>query len=291
MATYLNENPELFKTNKFTHVYYFTINRAKNQTRMKSDEVSYERHHINPKSLGGSNFHENLVLLTMKEHFFLHWYLPKMCISNVHKKKMLYCLNLMIHKIELKDLKLCAKRYEEAKLELQLYRVGVPRSPETVAKMSAKLKGKKQTPEAIKARMDGRLRNPTVYTEEIRKTFSEAAIKRGGISEKCRQASIDVRKGRPTSDATKQKLRAAAKTKKKQDRSTYNPANYFVTLPSGETVTVPDLIPFCEEHNLKRYNFRGAAESGNPHKGYLIKRDPLTPPDQTKNPCRKNLNQ
>lgn len=37
----------------------------------------YERHHILPKSLGGSNSPENLVYLTGRQHFLAHWLLFK----------------------------------------------------------------------------------------------------------------------------------------------------------------------------------------------------------------------
>lgn len=35
----------------------------------------FERHHMHPKSLGGSDESENLVLLTAREHFIAHWLL------------------------------------------------------------------------------------------------------------------------------------------------------------------------------------------------------------------------
>ena len=37
-----------------------------------------EEHHILPRSLGGSNFHSNLVFLSAKEHFICHLLLTKM---------------------------------------------------------------------------------------------------------------------------------------------------------------------------------------------------------------------
>jgi 5-methylcytosine-specific restriction endonuclease McrA len=36
-----------------------------------------EKHHIVPKSLGGSNNKENIVSLTAREHFLAHWLLFK----------------------------------------------------------------------------------------------------------------------------------------------------------------------------------------------------------------------
>jgi len=40
-----------------------------------------ERHHIIPKSLGGNNDHENLVVLWYREHYIAHRLLVKM----IHK--------------------------------------------------------------------------------------------------------------------------------------------------------------------------------------------------------------
>lgn len=38
----------------------------------------YEKHHIIPKSLGGTNQKHNLAMLTAREHFICHWLLTKM---------------------------------------------------------------------------------------------------------------------------------------------------------------------------------------------------------------------
>lgn len=57
----------------------------------------FERHHIVPKSLGGSNKKENIVKLTYREHYIAHLllckiYKPK---GGVEYKKMLFALNRM----------------------------------------------------------------------------------------------------------------------------------------------------------------------------------------------------
>lgn len=54
------------------------IARAKSEDRCKiKGGVYYERHHIIPKCLGGNNTKENLVLLTGREHFLVHWLLAE----------------------------------------------------------------------------------------------------------------------------------------------------------------------------------------------------------------------
>lgn len=53
-----------------------------------------ERHHIVPRSLGGSNDKQNLVDLTAREHFICHWLLTKMYTGEA-RSKMIYALNGM----------------------------------------------------------------------------------------------------------------------------------------------------------------------------------------------------
>lgn len=52
-------------------VYDQLIFRARSQVRSKNDGY-YEEHHILPRSMGGNNKKENLVLLTAREHFVAH---------------------------------------------------------------------------------------------------------------------------------------------------------------------------------------------------------------------------
>ncbi len=58
--------------NKYYHIYRKIINRAKSLKRTKTDKVYYEKHHIIPSSLGGSDKSHNLILLTAREHFVVH---------------------------------------------------------------------------------------------------------------------------------------------------------------------------------------------------------------------------
>lgn len=53
-----------------------------------------ERHHILPRSLGGSNDPQNLVRLTYREHFLVHWLLTKTTAGKT-RERMLYALYRM----------------------------------------------------------------------------------------------------------------------------------------------------------------------------------------------------
>ena len=81
----------IFIENKYTTIYYTIVNRAK----LRNLEGYCEKHHIIPKSLGGSNAKDNLVKLTAKEHFICHLLLTRMTIS-VSKSKMVQALCMMM---------------------------------------------------------------------------------------------------------------------------------------------------------------------------------------------------
>jgi hypothetical protein len=66
----------IFINNKYTRCYNSIISTA--QLRVLSKDIYAERHHIIPKSLGGSNLKNNLVKLTAREHFICHLLLTKM---------------------------------------------------------------------------------------------------------------------------------------------------------------------------------------------------------------------
>lgn len=83
-----------FLENKYSRWYDFIINRAKE--RILDSAVYTEKHHIIPRSLGGSNDQYNLVRLTAREHFICHLLLPKMLIGQ-SKNKMLHALWNMVN--------------------------------------------------------------------------------------------------------------------------------------------------------------------------------------------------
>lgn len=61
----------------YKYIYQNLITKAKSENRQKSDDVYYEAHHIKPKSFGGEGNcrninHPNIVLLTPKEHYIAH---------------------------------------------------------------------------------------------------------------------------------------------------------------------------------------------------------------------------
>jgi hypothetical protein len=80
----------MFVNNKYKKWHDSIIDRAKN--RVLSCYV--ERHHIIPKSCGGSDDKFNLVSLTPREHFIVHLLLTKILKGN-NKAKMILAFNFM----------------------------------------------------------------------------------------------------------------------------------------------------------------------------------------------------
>lgn len=77
----------MFINNKYTKLYYRIIKNAKFNNRIKrrhthENYIYYENHHVIPRSLGGLDNQDNLVLLTPKEHFLCHYLLCKMLPEN-----------------------------------------------------------------------------------------------------------------------------------------------------------------------------------------------------------------
>jgi hypothetical protein len=81
----------MYLTNKYTNWYFNIIKSA--QLRMINGYT--EKHHIIPKSLGGTNNKINLVALTAKEHFICHLLLTKMTTGKDKSKMVLAVFKMM----------------------------------------------------------------------------------------------------------------------------------------------------------------------------------------------------
>ena len=149
MSTTIYSN--LFLDNKYTRWYFKIVIHGFNNTiqrildrrgQSNNSQRYFENHHIIPKSMGGTDYYQNRVLLTAREHFICHALLWRMT-SGQDKYKMAFAWRCMkngkngIH-----------KRYTSRLFESS--RVKFKYSEESKAKMSKAKKGKKQTPEHVR---------------------------------------------------------------------------------------------------------------------------------------------
>ena len=79
----------MFNESKYTKLYYNLI--------LKYTSTSGEKHHIIPKSLGGSNCKSNVCIVHARVHFILHRLLVKMTNTYNEYKKMNYALWRMMN--------------------------------------------------------------------------------------------------------------------------------------------------------------------------------------------------
>lgn len=85
----------MFLENKYTRWYYYIIESAKSKQR-DYNSLEHEYHHIMPRSLGGSNAKDNIVILTFREHYICHALLTRMTTGK-DKTKMCFALHAFFH--------------------------------------------------------------------------------------------------------------------------------------------------------------------------------------------------
>jgi len=78
----------MFLDNKYTKVYYQIIDRALTRPYKKVKNDGYQKHHIIPKCIGGTDSADNLVILDYKEHRVCHCLLIKMQLTKSAEIKM-----------------------------------------------------------------------------------------------------------------------------------------------------------------------------------------------------------
>jgi len=126
-----------FLENKYSRWYTKIINNAKNRT----INGYIEKHHIMPRSLGGSNDKTNIVKLTAREHFICHLLLTKMVIG-YQKELMQFAVGKFIQTAPTQQRAFTSWEYKKIRETISQVRTGRKHSEETRKKMSDARKGK-----------------------------------------------------------------------------------------------------------------------------------------------------
>jgi hypothetical protein len=121
----------MYLINKYTTWYHNII---ANASKRINQSGYFEKHHIIPKSLGGSNDPNNLVYLTAKEHFVCHRLLVKMTTGK-SKRSMAYAAWQMTLLDKRCRYKPSSRTYAILKKQLSESSKGIPMSEEHKAKM------------------------------------------------------------------------------------------------------------------------------------------------------------
>jgi hypothetical protein len=168
--------------NKYTRWYNNITENAKSR---HIDDYT-ERHHILPRSLGGTDDATNLVDLTAREHFICHWLLTKMHTGEA-RGKMINALYLMQGKNQYQDRYINSKVYETLRKEYAQY----------ISKLN---KGRVQP-------LDEKVRQIAAITGRKRAPFSEEWKEKMSVK---KSGKNNPRYGIIVSADTKQKMREKA---------------------------------------------------------------------------------
>jgi hypothetical protein len=195
---------------KYTRWYNQILNRAKGRIL----EPPFERHHIKPRSLGGTDDRDNIAFITPREHFICHWLLIKMTTGEEYYK-MLNALRMMRAENpgqKRYKTKITSRVYESIKLEyarLQSEKVRGANNPMYGDKFYRSDEGKQRQREAILGANNG------AKQEEARQkiTNSKLGKKRAPFSEEWRanmtakkQGDNNPRYGVEVSEETRRRI-------------------------------------------------------------------------------------
>jgi hypothetical protein len=190
-----------FKQNKYTNWYNNIC--AKSTCRPKVKTEGFELHHIVPRSLGGSNDKENLVLLTFKEHYICHLLLCKM-LDGKDRYKMAWALSQLTSKHRITN----CREFEVAREILSKCSKGIPKSDEWKKLMSERNKGENNPMHKSK----GRISSFANLTNEQRSEYG----RRGAKSTWEKWLSLGYKS--PPGLSSKESIKKMTETKIKQGR-------------------------------------------------------------------------
>ena len=193
-----------FIENKYYRCYLRIIDNAKNRILDKDGYV--EKHHILPKSMGGSNKKENIIALTAKEHYVCHVLLTK-CTTVYYLKLMRYALGKFIQSNKYQKRNFTARQYQNIRESISLARTGTTFSDESKKKMSNSAKNRIPWNKGLKGVI--------VHSKESNLKRSNT-LKGRPISEEQKNKISNSKIGKPSgmigkshSEETKQKMREA----------------------------------------------------------------------------------
>jgi hypothetical protein len=188
----------------------------------------FECHHITPRSLGGKDSPENLVLLTAREHVIVHRLLPRIMLINgdvVGAKKMVYALKKMVNGKDNNNSDM--SQFSSRSWSIDKERMSkIPVSDETRRKQSIAKLGTKQS----------------TITKERR----SQSLKGHTVTESTRQKISDRNTGKTRSDEFKIKM-----SKMKNFRGGARMISTFRFIsPNGEIFEGYGLGKFCTDKEL-----------------------------------------
>jgi hypothetical protein len=187
--------------NKYARWYINIIETRRN--RILENTIYTEKHHIIPKSIGGTDLDTNLVVLTYKEHFLCHWILCK-AIKKEYKRKAFSALSAMrrnknqvIHK--------SSWMFDVMKRAVKEAMIGREIHQETIEKNRSIALALHQDPDYIKKYKDGMAAAPKKPATDKQRKAASITITAYNKTEKHREDVRRAQTGRKKSEEQKRK--------------------------------------------------------------------------------------
>lgn len=224
----------------YNRIYNEIISNANSLNRIKNNGIYYEKHHIMPKCIGGSNNKENLILLTPREHFICHWLL---CKIYPHNHKIIYAFNSFSFKTNgaknhkgVLDNYNTSKNYEYAR-----------------KRISNILRGKKISEKHKESLRDTTYINNSIVNKRVKKIELDTYLSKGWIKGRKKY------KRTPPSEETKNKIRESTigriyseETRKKViAHSIENPRCWVSNKNSSKHIEIKDLDKYIDKGWVK----------------------------------------
>jgi hypothetical protein len=228
----------LIQNNKYSAWYYSIVESAK--IRPRCSEEYYEKHHIIPKSLEGTNESVNLIFVTAKEHYVLHRLLVKFLIGK-ERSKMVFAYWRLMNGHQKYRKKITSREYQICKTMLQkemsVRHLGSKKTAKAKEKIRIKAIGRKHTENTKKILSKIRTGTSMIYKnpEERNRKISKALTGRSKTKEWINKINKNPakiaktaakHKGMKRSEISRTKMSMAAKGRKPHNKGKkyyYNP--------------------------------------------------------------------
>ena len=216
----------------YSAVYCALITKRLQNPIEKGSGIYVEKHHIIPKSEGGSNEASNLVNLTAREHYVAHLLLAKI----YNDQKMWCAIHRLVYGNKKNYTRITSRLYSTIRSQISRNQSeamkgrtppnkGKHPSEETKRKLSEAMKGRVFSEETKRKISDVKKSKP--LSEEMRIKISEAhkgkpltdehrrklsEVRKGKhLSEECRRKISEAHKGKSLSEETRKKMSRAKK--------------------------------------------------------------------------------
>lgn len=267
----------MFLENKYTVWYKAIIQKAKN--RLVITEY-VEKHHIRPRSMGGSDDPINLVKLTAREHYICHRLLVKMVYSADFYKMQSALYMMAIQSNKHQRIKVSSHQYQKLKAlhsaSVSKRLTGIKRKPFTELhkkKISLAHKGKKATPDVLLNLAKGR--TPQSIAKRVASNTGKKRSAQARLNISAGQKKRDPSTWRSLTDSQKQKISDFQKGRSKSFKGKPSPhigrkhtVSAIQNMKDGhigrKTVTCEFCAKTVPNPNYKRWH--GINCTSNPHR-------------------------